>query len=69
MCPIETRADDGVSIARDKWKKLFSLNQYPMLGDGTVGNAWAYVFKINLRDKEFCYLMLFDGAPKNLDNG
>ena len=37
-----------------------------MLGDGTVGNAWAYVFKINLRDKEFCYLMLFDGAPKNL---
>lgn len=39
-----------------------------MLGDGMADNAWAYVFKLNLRDKELCYLTLFDGAPKNLGN-
>jgi len=37
-------------------KKTPSLIQYPILGDGMVDYAWAYAFKINIRDKEFCYL-------------
>ena len=49
-------------------KKNFSLRQYPKSSDGMALNAWAYTFKINLRDKEFCYLTLFEGAPKKLDS-